>query len=627
MGWLQGFQLREGERAHENNMLDIQTKVERHKAFTDHLLKISEDPTYLPEAQQAAHRRLLEARQVGPLKFKNYDMSDILTVKKPALTSVPQAPKVDAAGSLGGMSRGDYGPSEIGGVDPMKRSFVSPTGEDVSRPGKWSIAEQAQMDEDTARSKASMKTTTDPVEAKVQVMGSDLGVSQINGQPVSPDDVYMKIRHRSGAISFEGPIAVRSVSGGMGKNAQGEWVPMRVDPFNRESTPNESPEGVRYAPPSTRAVIQPGENDIFYSAGVDPLGEVISRTPTLPPRSAVGTTTNSERLVNTGRDIIRQDVTSSSRPNFNMQGTIAAAQGGSPANQLTPQQAPAPMGTPQRPPSMSAASTPPPPTGAPSALITPSSPIVDRNTQANLKNVKGVGKPVVIKEYTPIDKKNVGASLRPDFEPTRTALPAVEKSGSKFNRRMESIPKDAAPLTRYQKDRMQKDANIRRQVIDRLVGVFNRAHMLDNMLVAGKLQLAVDPKLSYKLITRVLGKLSPEESQLASDFVALKEDIQNMRGPMGAAGFRSLEAFMALQDQRGSLMGDVNLTRNILRNSMRVFLALQGADLRTIREDDREQNLADPITVNYYNIAYGNEAPERGGRAMRLDGYHGLDTR
>ena len=74
--------------------------------------------------------------------------------------------------------------------------------------------------------------------------------------------------------------------------------------------------------------------------------------------------------------------------------------------------------------------------------------------------------------------------------------------------------------------------------------------------------------------------MSLEKAQLAADFIALKEDIQNMRGPMGAAGFRSLEAFMALQAQRGSLLGDVNVTKAVLRNSMRVFLALHGVDVK-----------------------------------------------
>ena len=96
-GFLSGFVQEAGKQAHEENMLDIQNKINMHKNFMDHLSKVAEDPTYLPEAQMAARKKWMQAAKEGPMKFKNYDMSDIMTVKSPQLTSGPSPPETEGA--------------------------------------------------------------------------------------------------------------------------------------------------------------------------------------------------------------------------------------------------------------------------------------------------------------------------------------------------------------------------------------------------------------------------------------------------------------------------------------------------------------------------------------------------
>ena len=234
--------------------------------------------------------------------------------------------------------------------------------------------------------------------------------------------------------------------------------------------------------------------------------------------------------------------------------------------------------------------------------------------------------------------------MRSDFDPVHlaSATPPVSVGGQAYSKRMGVIQRTPGPLTRFQQNKMEKDVGIRSQVIDRLQGVLSRADMLDSMLTAGQLDIAVDPSRPYQLVTRVLGRIIPQgytpsadeimkgskgrmsldKAQLAADFIALKEDIQNMRGPMGAAGFRSLEAFMALQAQRGSLLGDVNVTKAVLRNSMRVFLALHGVDVSSLAQNAGKPNPANGSIQDRYLDAY--QDPVKATRAMKLDGYVGI---
>ena len=89
-------------------------------------------------------------------------------------------------------------------------------------------------------------------------------------------------------------------------------------------------------------------------------------------------------------------------------------------------------------------------------------------------------------------------------------LPSSSAAGQPYSKRMDVIQRTAGPLTRFQQNKMEKDVGIRNQVIDRLQGVLSRADMLDNMLTAGQLDIAVDPSRPYQLVTRVLGRIIPQ---------------------------------------------------------------------------------------------------------------------
>jgi hypothetical protein len=96
--------------------------------------------------------------------------------------------------------------------------------------------------------------------------------------------------------------------------------------------------------------------------------------------------------------------------------------------------------------------------------------------------------------------------------------------------------------------------------------------ILNSLIDAKKIELQADPKQGFvkALINRTV-PLSPQEAELAGDFTSLMEHINTLRAPLGATGFRSEEAFEALQAQRGSLMANPEVTRAVLRNTIRAL--------------------------------------------------------
>lgn len=96
--------------------------------------------------------------------------------------------------------------------------------------------------------------------------------------------------------------------------------------------------------------------------------------------------------------------------------------------------------------------------------------------------------------------------------------------------------------------------------------------LLNSLIDAKKIELQADPKQGFikALINRSV-PLSPQEAELAGDFTSLMEHINTLRAPLGATGFRSEEAFEALQAQRGSLMANPEVTRTVLRNTIRAL--------------------------------------------------------
>jgi hypothetical protein len=147
--------------------------------------------------------------------------------------------------------------------------------------------------------------------------------------------------------------------------------------------------------------------------------------------------------------------------------------------------------------------------------------------------------------------------------PTPGALPPV--GGRSFPKTLtnEQVIKGQQQLGQY---------NI---AIDRMSNILKNVHLLDSMIDAGKLELQLDSSgLIRALINRTV-PLTPAEAQFAGDFQTMMEDINLLRGPLGAMGFRGPEAFAALQKQRGQLLANPAITRQVLANSLKALRAQQ----------------------------------------------------
>ena len=152
--------------------------------------------------------------------------------------------------------------------------------------------------------------------------------------------------------------------------------------------------------------------------------------------------------------------------------------------------------------------------------------------------------------------------------------------------------------------------------IDRASSVMKRLPLLNNLLDAGKINLELDTTGFLKAILNRNMSMTPEEEQLAGDFRTLTEDINLLRGPLGATGFRGPEAFAALQAQRGQLMARPGITAQVLTNTLRALRAQQAPLAKRFKGGDvqAEQQTPPPTTTGNV-IHWGRDAQ---GNPVRL---------
>jgi len=103
----------------------------------------------------------------------------------------------------------------------------------------------------------------------------------------------------------------------------------------------------------------------------------------------------------------------------------------------------------------------------------------------------------------------------------------------------------------------------------RVQNVRNHLDLLNGLIDAGKLNLQMDPNQGILMATINRNvPMTKEEEEFIGDFQTMREDINLLRGPMGATGFRGPEAFAALQSQRGQLLARPGITAHVLDNTL-----------------------------------------------------------
>ena len=152
-----------------------------------------------------------------------------------------------------------------------------------------------------------------------------------------------------------------------------------------------------------------------------------------------------------------------------------------------------------------------------------------------------------------------------------SALPPVGGTAAGGNRQFEK------PFTPEQKMKGEQQLGQYNLAIDRMESLRKQVPvLLSSMLESGKLSLELDSTGLIKALVNRSMTMTPAESRFVGDFRTMMEDINLLRGPMGATGFRGPEAWAALQAQRGQLLAHPEVTEQVLDNSIRALKAQQG---------------------------------------------------
>ncbi len=135
----------------------------------------------------------------------------------------------------------------------------------------------------------------------------------------------------------------------------------------------------------------------------------------------------------------------------------------------------------------------------------------------------------------------------------------------------------ALPVPPSLQMKIQESFVARNSAIGLIDDVLKNSKVLDSLVSAGKIQIAFNPSTKAGIVTRAAG-LSDQEAKVAGDYQQLIEHANLLRGPLGATGFRSEEAWEALQAQRGNLLSDPRITRQVLAGMRERLVGLNSAD-------------------------------------------------
>jgi hypothetical protein len=197
-----------------------------------------------------------------------------------------------------------------------------------------------------------------------------------------------------------------------------------------------------------------------------------------------------------------------------------------------------------------------------------------QDTQRSIPTVDANGNPTT--ELVPVRSTSSpilpGAAKGGAAAPTGAgALPPVGGTAAGGNRQFEK------PFTPEQKMKGEQQLGQYNLAIDRMESLRKQVPvLLSSMLESGKLSLELDSTGLIKALVNRSMTMTPAESRFVGDFRTMMEDINLLRGPMGATGFRGPEAWAALQAQRGQLLAHPEVTEQVLDNSIRALKAQQG---------------------------------------------------
>lgn len=162
-------------------------------------------------------------------------------------------------------------------------------------------------------------------------------------------------------------------------------------------------------------------------------------------------------------------------------------------------------------------------------------------------------------------------------------------------------------------DKIQQQAQMRQSAIGLIDDITRNKGVLDSMLAAGKVALAVNSDGTWS-VTRA-ENLTDQEAQVAGDFRQLIEHANLLRGPLGATGFRGQQAWDALQAQRGQPFDDPRITAQVMEGMRSRLVVLNKADQKVLQGQGTNQEALEP-TIGGHKV--GDVIQHKNGTSIRI---------
>ena len=134
--------------------------------------------------------------------------------------------------------------------------------------------------------------------------------------------------------------------------------------------------------------------------------------------------------------------------------------------------------------------------------------------------------------------------------------------------------------------------------------------VLDNPMSAAKIGLAASGGGLANLISRGT-PMTAKEQQFASDWIAASEEVNLLRGPLSAAGFRGPQAWEKLQEQKGSLLKSPAITKGLLDQSIGILQGQLNQAQKTLGTGAGKGPLTLEEATDYVNRAGGDKNKAR----------------
>lgn len=203
-----------------------------------------------------------------------------------------------------------------------------------------------------------------------------------------------------------------------------------------------------------------------------------------------------------------------------------------------------------------------PPTMIPGAVSPPMLPSTTqslRSIQTNDAN----GNPITRLEPVSATRTRGAATGVPPVSGNSTAPHAPGPGPKEFEK----------PFTPEQMVRHEQQLGQYKIAVDRMSQIQKDLPLLNSLLNSGKLNLELDSSGLIKALINRAMPMTESEERFIGNFRTMMEDINLLRGPMGATGFRGPEAWAALQAQRGQLLARPGITKQVLANSIQALKA------------------------------------------------------